>query len=613
MSLSTGCVRRLYEGPTQESHSDGALVQVLEVKKIEPKAGQQGDRYRLVVSDGECYMQAMVANSLTSLIINGEITSGVILRMNEYMCNEINGRRVIILLDGVVVQRGVEQIGNPQNVQQVVNTGVPQPFGGVKTEQKRNVPNFMNKGASPSFASPSYQPGAVTQYMPIASLHPYVSRWTIKARVTSKSDKRSWSNARGDGTLFSVELLDAQGGQIKATMFKDACEKFYDVFQENQVYTISKGQLKPAQKKFNRLPNEYELTLNSDAEVTLVPDDSDIETNRFDFVPIEAIQKVEPNEYVDLLAIVTQISPISQIVTKSNQQLSKRTITLVDRSLCQVEVTLWGEQAQRWNEDELRDHPIVALKSCRVSDYGGRSLSSTFQSQLFLNPDRTESHELRAWFDQQMAQGNDFTNMQNISKQSTGSAGAGSGVSNQRKFLSDIKDEGLGFKEKPDFFTCRATITFFKHDWEKGSPPWYMACPSQGCNKKVTQEGDGSWRCDKCNRTYPDASARYILSLMVCDATGSTWLTAFNEAAQFMLDNTPADAINQYVQQGAKTQAEEIFKSANFREYLFKIRCKAEQTNDMEQRVRAHILTATPVNYVSESQYLLDEIAKYDM
>jgi ssDNA-binding replication factor A large subunit len=44
---------------------------------------------------------------------------------------------------------------------------------------------------------------------------------------------------------------------------EEALEKFYDVFQENHVYIISKGQLKPANKKFSRLPNEYELTLVS--------------------------------------------------------------------------------------------------------------------------------------------------------------------------------------------------------------------------------------------------------------------------------------------------------------------------------------------------------------
>ena len=33
-------------------------------------------------------------------------------------------------------------------------------------------------------------------------------RWTIKARVTQKSDIRHWSNNKGDGQLFSVNLLD---------------------------------------------------------------------------------------------------------------------------------------------------------------------------------------------------------------------------------------------------------------------------------------------------------------------------------------------------------------------------------------------------------------------
>jgi len=33
---------------------------------------------------------------------------------------------------------------------------------------------------------------------------------------------------------------------------------------------------------------------------------------------------------------------------------------------------------------------------------------------------------------------------------------------------------------------------------------------------------------------------------------------------------------------------------------------------DQEQRVRAHIITATPINYITESKFLLDEIARYD-
>ena len=38
--------------------------------------------------------------------------------------------------------------------------------------------------------------------MPISALNPYSNRWTIKARITNKSDIRTWENARGSGTTL---------------------------------------------------------------------------------------------------------------------------------------------------------------------------------------------------------------------------------------------------------------------------------------------------------------------------------------------------------------------------------------------------------------------------
>ena len=54
-------------------------------------------------------------------------------------------------------------------------------------------------------------------FVPIESLNPYMNKWTIKARITAKSEIRSWSNARGQGTLFSIDLLDAKGTEMKGT------------------------------------------------------------------------------------------------------------------------------------------------------------------------------------------------------------------------------------------------------------------------------------------------------------------------------------------------------------------------------------------------------------
>ena len=83
------------------------------------------------------------------------------------------------------------------------------------------------------------------------------------------------------GKLFSVDLLDKDGGQIKATMFTEAADKFFPVLQLNKVFTITKGNLKIANKRWSNLPNEYELNLNTDAIVEEVAeDDSEIEEQK---------------------------------------------------------------------------------------------------------------------------------------------------------------------------------------------------------------------------------------------------------------------------------------------------------------------------------------------
>jgi len=55
-------------------------------------------------------------------------------------------------------------------------------------------------------------------------------RWVIKARVTSKTPVRTWSNARGEGKLFSMDLID-ESGEIRATAFKEQCDKFFDMIE----------------------------------------------------------------------------------------------------------------------------------------------------------------------------------------------------------------------------------------------------------------------------------------------------------------------------------------------------------------------------------------------
>ena len=40
---------------------------------------------------------------------------------------------------------------------------------------------------------------------------PRQNKWTIKARVTSKGDIRTWNKSTGSGKLFSFDLMDDSG------------------------------------------------------------------------------------------------------------------------------------------------------------------------------------------------------------------------------------------------------------------------------------------------------------------------------------------------------------------------------------------------------------------
>lgn len=127
-----------------------------------------------------------------------------------------------------------------------------------------------NSGAAPGYAQPTpdYRAGgsaiarneAPARIVPISSLNAYQNKWTIKARVSVKGEMRRWNNARGEGRVFSFDVVDSHGGEIKATAFNEAAEKFFELIQQGQVYTISKASLKP-RKAVSHAPCSYLLVI----------------------------------------------------------------------------------------------------------------------------------------------------------------------------------------------------------------------------------------------------------------------------------------------------------------------------------------------------------------
>lgn len=83
------------------------------------------------------------------------------------------------------------------------------------------------------------------QIMPINSLNAYQNRWTVKARITQRSEVRRYTTARGEGKFFSVDLLDAEGGEIRAVAFNQVADQFDEVLQAGKLILLSKATLKP--------------------------------------------------------------------------------------------------------------------------------------------------------------------------------------------------------------------------------------------------------------------------------------------------------------------------------------------------------------------------------
>ena len=98
-----------------------------------------------------------------------------------------------------------------------------------------------------------------------------------------------------------------------------------------------------------------------------------------------------------MIGICKGAGDLSSIITKTtNRKLSKLDLHLVDRSGREVRCTLWGAEAEGFNPSNF---PVVAIKGARVSDFGGRSLSTLMSSLLMVDPDIPEAHQLRGWFD----------------------------------------------------------------------------------------------------------------------------------------------------------------------------------------------------------------------
>ena len=197
MSLTKTALLTICQGGTVKR----PVLQMLSLKRV---SGSSTERYRLLVSDG-MYSNgcAMLATQLNNLVVPDNVLEEFcIIRLNKYQCNNIQGKKVIIILELDILVTGPSiggKIGDPipMNHDGTVNenerkVGMKHAFEGAGDDDEqprakkptcKSPPSSSYCPTSPSYGppSPKYTPTSPT-YAPTS---PTYSQSSPKYSLTS--------------------------------------------------------------------------------------------------------------------------------------------------------------------------------------------------------------------------------------------------------------------------------------------------------------------------------------------------------------------------------------------------------------------------------------------
>ncbi|KAI8107796.1 hypothetical protein M9435_002824 [Picochlorum sp. BPE23] len=704
MSLTPGGIQEVYRGFTNKN----VRLQVLGLKKLESKQpGQSGSRYKVLLSDGVEAMSCILASQLASMADSNQIKENSIVDVHECIQNEMNQKRILIILSMTFVGACDYKIGDPKTLSLKLGAhqegagGAAHPpppqqqqqqqhgmhggsmYGAPPAPQQQQYPNMyggapqnaggMYGGPPPATTGPggmygggaapppaagggmyggaaappptsgggmygsapppqingnygatgygmpqdagSYKPaagGAIARneapvsISPINSLNSYQNRWTIKARVTTKTPIKRYSNARGEGRFFSFDLLDADGGEIRVVGWNDQCDRFFDQVEQGRVYYISKASLRNKRGNYNQTRHQFEIHLESGSRLELAPDETSIPKISFNFVPINVLEDTPQGSIVDIIGVVESAAEVTTITRKDGSEAVKRSVSLRDPSGRSIEVTLWGEFASAPGDTISAEiassrHPVVAIKGGRVGEFNGKNISTVSSSSVLLNPpEAPETPQLQQWY----ASGGSAQEVKPLSGIREGGRKA-----DRRICISQIRGEGLGLGDQAAWVQAVCYMTYARNE-NFSYPACTLTYNGKQCNKKLADTtGDGtSWFCERCSANCTP-EWRYILSCQLGDHSDASWVTAFNETAPDLL-GTPAGQLNQWMNEG-NPKFSAVFRDAQFKQFIVKLRLSEDKYQE-EKRLRINVVRVDPMSFKSETAWTLDGISRLE-
>jgi len=401
---------------------------------------------------------------------------------------------------------------------------------------------------------------------PIAALNPYSNRYTIKVRVSQKSDLMEKSNSRGwQGKIINTTLSD-ESGDIMLKGFNEFAEAINDSLQHGKTYLLTMAAVKPVHdKRYNSTGHDYELNWNQFTKVTgpLLADPVKVNYN---FVPINQIRDVPMDKSIDVAGWVQEAGNLVEFTSRAGRDLKKREVILADDSQggSSITLTLWEKMAVEFNHNGR----VIAIKGAKVGEWNQvKNLSLGFSGDYEVEPDNARVEDLIAWSNTLKAD--------QLSQAPTQLINTSFGPVEELTTIQELKDELIAHRGEKK---CKlfGQITMIQQEnifYRAHTPP-----DGTRCNKKVTGS-EGSYECGKCGRRNIqdcDTTLRFNVRMSIADCTSTSWCNMFDAGSLFKKDVDEMNHLLTY----EMDQYERVLFSKSLVPMIFRVSAKIQTFND---------------------------------
>ena len=594
---------------TNKTYNISTEFQIIKMNKQDTKNLTHGELYTLTLSDDEYSYSKFIyckTNSSPDIEVGKYIN---IIRICPMLLEAHKEKAFLIKELSVLKKDSLNIIKSP-------------PY----TENKNN--NIYNTISNIEKENPDYNYKSDDKvYTSLKLLTTLSKDYKLLVKVTSKGEIKQYRS--GKGKLFSFVIMDELGNKMQAVGFDKIADKFKDEIVENNIYEITGGYIRTADKRFDPPGSDYKLILTESTTITKKDDEEKNFKDKFTdpdnkFWNINEIKEAQINTIVNVVCLVGDKGEPTYKDTKSGSILIRKMFVL-DQSNEKMELTLWRNLTQL----NMNNGDILVCKKVRVNDFGGKNLTSTTESKIYINPIITDFPEiakeiqsLKLFAEQNEInkginpQSDNNNNDNNIKKNESIKANIASNkpeinnsyINNnntiQKKefndkivYIDSILDEMnkyalTDFDHRFPFYKIRATVTHLGHT-EKN---FYPGCPNRECNRKLTFS-NGDWICQSCRQSFKTPRYYYSLNIRVKDCSSEYWVDIFGKPAE-MIMNINADDYRNILVNRDEEKLGQISEGVEYKEFYFLLKVRLNKYNDTTKKK----FTATKIERINKKE-----------